>query len=81
MNFFFSNNNLYREYIYIYIYIYIYKLLKHFDIFKTFYVLTVTLLTQGNTKLLQQLNLGFKMNWNKYQSKAWSTKLICRLHD
>ena len=36
------------------------------------YVLVVTLLTQENAKLLQQLNSGFKrtINWNKYQSKV-----------
>ena len=35
------------------------------------YVLTVTLSTQENTKLLQQLKLGVKrvINWNKYLSK------------
>ena len=35
------------------------------------YVLVVTLLTQENTKLLQQLKSGFKrvINWNKYSSK------------
>ena len=34
------------------------------------YVLVVTLSTQDNTKLLQQLKSGFKrtINWNKYQS-------------
>ena len=33
------------------------------------YVLVVTLSTQDNTKLLQQLNSGFKrtFNWNKYE--------------
>ena len=32
----------------------------------------VTLSTQGNAKLLQQLKSGFKrtINWNKYQSKV-----------
>ena len=36
------------------------------------YVLVVTLSTQDNTKLLQQLKSGFKhtINWKKYQSKA-----------
>ena len=36
------------------------------------YVPIVTLSTQDNTKLLQQLRSGFKrtMNWNKYQSKS-----------
>ena len=36
------------------------------------YVLIVTLSTQGNTKLLEQLASGFKRttNWNKYQSKV-----------
>ena len=36
------------------------------------YVPVVTLSTQDNTKLLQQLNSGFKkiINWNKYQSKV-----------
>ena len=36
------------------------------------YVPVVTLSTQENAKLLQQLKLGFKrvMNWNKYLSKA-----------
>ena len=35
------------------------------------YVPVVTLSTQENVKLLQQLKLGFKrtINWNKYQSK------------
>ena len=35
------------------------------------YVLVVTLSTQGNTKLLQQLNSGFKrvINWSKYLTK------------
>ena len=43
----------------------------------------VTLLTQVNAKLLQQLKSGFKrkMNWNKYQSKitAQAVKLIFEL--
>ena len=42
------------------------------------YVLVVTLSTQNNTKLLQQLKSGFKrtINWNKYQSdpKAYARK-------
>ena len=35
------------------------------------YLLVVTLPTQDNAKLLQQLRSGFKrtINWNKYQSK------------
>ena len=35
------------------------------------YVPVVTLSTQDNTKLLKQLESGFKrmINWNKYQSK------------
>ena len=35
------------------------------------YVPVVTLSTQGNTKLLEQLKSGFKrvINWNKYLSK------------
>ena len=35
------------------------------------YVPVVTLSTQGNAKLLQQLKSGFKrvINWNKYLSK------------
>ena len=35
------------------------------------YVPVVTLLTQGNSKLLEQLKFGFKrtINWNKYQPK------------
>ena len=35
------------------------------------YVLVVTVSTQDNTKLLQQLKSGFKrvINWNKYLSK------------
>ena len=35
------------------------------------YVLVVTLSTQDNAKLLQQLKSGFKrtINWNKYQTK------------
>ena len=38
---------------------------------KKLYVPVVTLLTQENTKFLQQLNSGFKIviNWNKYLSK------------
>ena len=37
---------------------------------KKLYVPVVTLLTQDNAKLLQQLKYGFKrmINWNKYQS-------------
>ena len=36
------------------------------------YVLVVTLSTQDNAKLLQQLISGFKrtVNWNKYRSKV-----------
>ena len=36
------------------------------------YVTVVTLSTQDNTKLLEQLKSGFKrtVNWNKYQSKV-----------
>ena len=36
------------------------------------YVLVVTLSTQDNTKLLQQLKSGFKrtINWNKYESNV-----------
>ena len=36
------------------------------------YAPVVTLSTQDNTKLLQQLKSGFKrtINWNKYQSKV-----------
>ena len=36
------------------------------------YVPVVTLSTQDNAKLLQQLKSGFKrtINWNKYQSKT-----------
>ena len=36
------------------------------------YVLFVTLSTQGNTKLLEQLKFGFKrtINWNKYESNT-----------
>ena len=36
------------------------------------YVLVVTLSTQNNAKLLQQLKSSFKrtINWNRYQSKA-----------
>ena len=38
------------------------------------YVPVVTLSTQDNAKLLQQLKSGFKrtINWNKYQSKTHS---------
>ena len=49
------------------------KKAKTFAIIDTkVYVLVVTLLTQENAKLLQQLNSGFKrtINWNKYQSKV-----------
>ena len=37
-----------------------------------FYVAVVTLSTQNNIKLLDQLKSGFKItiNWNKYQSKT-----------
>ena len=36
------------------------------------YVLVVTLSTQDNAKLLQQLKSGFKrtINWNKYESNS-----------
>ena len=36
------------------------------------YVHIITLLTQDNAKLLEQLKSGFKttINWNKYQSKV-----------
>ena len=39
---------------------------------KKLYVPVVTLLTQDNTKLLDQLKPDFKRttNWNKYQSKV-----------
>ena len=42
------------------------------------YVPVVTLSTQDNAKLLQQLKSGFKrtINWNKYQSKNICTKPI-----
>ena len=47
------------------------------------YVPVVTLLTQNNAKLLQQLKWGFKrtINWNKYQPKNInaSAKPIFRL--
>ena len=47
------------------------------------YVPVVTLLTQGNAKLLEQLKSGLKrtINWNKYQSKKIyrKTKSIFRL--
>ena len=42
-----------------------------------FYVAVVTLSTQNNIKLLDQLKSGFKMlefNWNKYQSKTIQTQ-------
>ena len=41
-----------------------------FTIDTKLYVLVVTLSTQDNAKLLQQLKSGFKrtINWNKYQS-------------
>ena len=40
--------------------------------FTKLYVPVVTLLTQDNAKLLQELNSGFKRttNWNKHQSKV-----------
>ena len=44
-----------------------------FSIIETkLYVPVVTLSTQDNAKLLQQLKSGFKrtINWNKYQSKV-----------
>ena len=39
---------------------------------KTKFAIIVTLSTQHNAKLLQQLKSGFfkKINWNKYQSKV-----------
>ena len=46
---------------------------KNFTITDTkLYVLVVTLSTQDNRKLLQQLKSGFKrtINWNKHQSKV-----------
>ena len=41
-------------------------------IYTKLYVPVVTLSTQDNAKLLQQLKSGFKrtINWNKYQSKV-----------
>ena len=42
-----------------------------------FYVLVATLSTQGNVKLLKQVESVFKVtiNWNKYQSKVtWQTR-------
>ena len=44
------------------------------------YVLVVTLSTQDNTKLLEQIKSGFKrrINWNKYQSQV---KSLLRLLD
>ena len=48
-----------------------------------FYVPVLTLSTQDNAKLLEQLKLGFKrtINWNTYQSKKINrkTKTIFRL--
>ena len=46
------------------------------------YVLVVTLLTQDNAKILQQLKSGFKRinNWNKYQSKI-TTQLVNKYLD
>ena len=40
------------------------------DLCSKFYVPVVTLSTQDNAKLLQQLKSGFKrtINWNKYES-------------
>ena len=42
------------------------------------YVPVVTLSTQDNEKLLQQLKTGFKktINWNKYQSQPKTYTLI-----
>ena len=42
----------------------------------------VTLSTQDNAKLLQQLKLGFKgtINWNKYQSKI-TTQMVNQYSD
>ena len=39
---------------------------------KNLYVSVVTLSTQGNVNLLEQLKFGFKrtINWNKYHSKT-----------
>ena len=47
-----------------------------------FYVPAVTLSTQENTKLLQQLKSGFKrvINWNKYLSKAESFRRNANLN-
>ena len=41
------------------------------------YVLLVTLSTQGNTKLLEQIKSDFKrtVNWNKFQSKITANAL------
>ena len=46
------------------------------------YVPVVTLSTQGNAKLLEQLKSGFKraINWNKYQAKV-STEGVNQLLD
>ena len=46
------------------------------------YVLVVTLSTQGNGKLLQQLKSSFEraINWNKYQSKVWIERPKQYLH-
>ena len=35
-----------------------------------FYISVVTLSTNDNGKLLQQLKLDLKINWNRYQSKV-----------
>ena len=42
-----------------------------------FYVPVVTLSTQDNVKLLEQLKSGFKrtINWNKYQAKGSTGKV------
>ena len=52
------------------------------EIEQQLYVPVVTLSTQDNSKLLQQLKAGFKrtINWNKYQSKK-STKAQNRYLD
>ena len=54
-----------------------------FDITDTkLYVPVVTLSTQENTKLLQQLKLGFKrvINWDKYLSKPESFRTNANLN-
>ena len=53
------------------------KMIKHhIQLITRLYVPVVTLSTQDNTNLLQQLKSGFRrtINWNKYQSNITKSK-------